>query len=246
MTGLVKHRTERKLGIKAHRFRLGAVMHADTIDIDAVLFDFGGVILTSPFDAFNDYERRNGLPENLIRSINATNPDTNAWAHYERGDVDVDGFVVAFEGEARAVGHEVDGRQILELIKGSVRPEMVTALERVKAAGFATACLTNNFRGGSDDADVAGGSGRADVDAVMALFDEVVESSRVGVRKPEPRFYEVALELLGVSADRCVFLDDLGVNLKPARAMGMTTIKVIGPDQALSELEAVLAMSLRD
>lgn len=212
---------------------------------DAVLFDFGGVILTSPFDAFAEYERRNGLPTDLIRTINSTNPDDNAWALFERGDVDVDGFVTLFEAEAAALGHTVEGRVILDLIKGQVRPEMVEALRRVKAAGYRTACLTNNFRGSRDDADVAGGTGRADVDEVMAMFDHVVESSRVGVRKPELGFYEIALELVQAPADRCVFLDDLGINLKPAKAMGMQTIKVVDPDVALEELEAIVGIALR-
>jgi putative hydrolase of the HAD superfamily len=211
---------------------------------DAVLFDFGGVILTSPFEAFASYERANDLPENLIRSINSTNPDTNAWALFERGAVDVAGFVSKFEAEASAMGHDVDGRVVLQLIKGAVRPEMVEVLRRVKAAGYATACLTNNFRGSNDDADVAGGSGRADVDEVMVMFDHVVESSRVGVRKPEIEFYEIALGLVDAAAERCVFLDDLGINLKPARAMGMTTIKVVDAASAIAELEGHLGMDL--
>jgi putative hydrolase of the HAD superfamily len=212
---------------------------------EAVLFDFGGVILTSPFEAFASYESTNGLPQNLIRTINSTNPDTNAWALFERGDVDVAGFVEKFNAEAADLGHVVDGRVVLDLIKGQVRPEMVEVLRRVKAAGYATACLTNNFRSSSDDADVAGGSGRADVDEVMAIFDHVVESSRVGVRKPELGFYEIALDLVKAPADRCVFLDDLGINLKPARAMGMTTIKVVDAAGAIIELEGHLGMELR-
>ena len=216
-----------------------------TKQFDAVLFDFGGVILTSPFEAFATYESANGLPENLIRTINSTNPDTNAWALFERGDVDVAGFVDKFNAEAADLGHVVDGRVVLDLIKGQVRPEMVEVLRRVKAAGYATACLTNNFRGSSDKADVAGGSGRADVDEVMAMFDHVVESSRVGVRKPELGFYEIALDLVKTPADRCVFLDDLGINLKPARAMGMTTIKVVGAAEAITELEGHLGIELR-
>jgi putative hydrolase of the HAD superfamily len=217
-----------------------------TKPFDAVLFDFGGVILTSPFEAFAAYERDHDLPVDLIRTINSTNPDSNAWALFERGDVDVAGFVERFEAEAAERGHVVDGHEILALIRGAVRPEMVEVLRRVTAAGYATACLTNNFRGSNDDADVAGGTGRADVDEVMAMFDHVVESSRIGVRKPELEFYRIALDLVQASAERCVFLDDLGVNLKPARAMGMTTIKVLDADSAISELEGHLGMALRE
>ena len=214
----------------------------------AVLFDFGGVVLSSPFDAFASYERDNELPVDLIRTINATNPHDNAWAHLERNDVTLAEFVALFEAEALELGHRVDGWKILECLSGEIRPEMVEAIRRCKAAGLLTACLTNNF---VSDEGVGSGVGSKDparqakLDEVMALFDHVVESSKVGVRKPEPAFYEIALELLGVEASEAVFLDDLGVNLKPAKAMGMTTIKVISADQALAELEEVTGLSLR-
>lgn len=207
--------------------------------IRAVLFDFGGVILSSPFEAFAAYERRVGLPEGTIRSINATNPDTNAWARLERSQVDLDEFVELFETEARDLGHEVSGAEVLECLQGEVRPEMVEAV-RVLRGGFATALLTNNFLTRSPDWS-AGGSFHDLVD----LFDVVVESSRVGCRKPERRFYELALEELDISASEAVFLDDLGVNLKPAREMGMTTIKVVDPAVALAELESLVGMPLR-
>ena len=79
----------------------------------------------------------------------------------------------------------------------------------------------------------------------MSLFDVVLESSKIGVRKPEPRIYELACEALEVEPADCVFLDDLGINLKPARAMGMTTIKVVEPGDALAELEQVVGFPLR-
>ncbi len=208
-------------------------------NVRAVFWDFGGVILSSPFDAFNRYEADHGLPKDFIRSVNARNPDANAWALIERHDIDAATFDDLFADEAEALGHRVPGRDVLAMLSGGVRPEMVTALDRVIEAGFVTACLTNNVR--SKD----GGSGRPDVDAVMDRFDHVVESSKVGCRKPEPRFYEIACELAGVEPTQCVFLDDLGINLKPARAMGMTTIKVLGADQAITDLEAALGRSLR-
>ena len=206
--------------------------------ISAVLFDFGGVILSSPFEAFAAHERRVGLPEGFIRSVNATNPDRNAWARLERGELDLDGFVRAFESEAAALGHRVDGAAVLECLRGELRPRMVDALRRC-ADCYATALLTNNFLTGSPDWS-SGGSFAELVD----LFDVVVESSRVGVRKPEQRFYEIALEELGIVAAEAVFLDDLGINLKPARAMGMTTIKVVDPDAALDELSALTGLAL--
>ncbi len=215
-----------------------------TATIDAVLFDFGGVVLTSPFEAFNRYEESEGIPLDFIRTVNATNPDDNAWAKFERSDVDAATFAELFEEESSAAGHAVNGSIILELIHGKVRPEMVEAIRRVKAAGFATACLTNNFRSWEDEDAERSERDPAVVEA-LSLFDHVVESSKIGIRKPELAFYERALEIVGVEASRSVFLDDLGINLKPAKAMGMTTIKVLGADQALTDLEAILELDLR-
>lgn len=204
----------------------------------AVLWDFGGVILSSPFEAFRVYEQQRGLPTDFIRSVNASDPDVNAWARLERAELDHEAFDAAFARESAALGHEVPGADVLALLAGEVRPEMVTALDRVGEAGFLTACLTNNVVGPE------GGAGRPDVAAVMARFDVVVESSKIGVRKPEPAFYARACELLAVAAGECVFLDDLGINLKPARRMGMTTIKVDEPAVAIAELEAALGIAL--
>lgn len=210
--------------------------------IQAALFDFGGVITSSPFEAFNAYEAEAGLEPDTVRRINATDPDANAWARFERGELDPDGFVDVFEAEAAALGHRVDARRVLAALRGDVRPEMVEALRRC-GERLKTAMLTNNFRtptGGDFDRT------RPELGTIHALFDEIIESSVVGVRKPETRFYEIACERLGVEPVACVFLDDLGVNLKPARAMGMTTIKVTDPEVALSELEAVVGFSLTE
>jgi putative hydrolase of the HAD superfamily len=206
---------------------------------DAVLWDFGGVILSSPFDAFSRYEREHGLPVDFIRTVNATDPHTNAWARLERSDITAVEFDEVFAAEAEQLGHRVPGRDVLALLSGDVRPDMVAALDRVREAGYRTACLTNNMSGEHKSAE------RGDtIAAIMARFDAIVESSKVGVRKPEPRFYEIACELLDVQPDRCVFLDDLGINLKPAAAMGMHTIKVLGSEQARTDLGAVLHLEL--
>ena len=214
--------------------------------IRAVLFDFGGVVLSSPFDAFASYERDNGLPEGLIRQINSTNPNDNAWAHLERSDVTLDGFAEMFEAEAAALGHTVSGHTILGLLSGDPRPRMVEAVRRCSEKVI-TACLTNNFLTKSGE-----GSGIAsrtpererEVAGIMSLFSEVIESSRVGVRKPELDFYLKALDILEIEADEAVFLDDLGINLKPAKALGMTTIKVVDPDDAIRDLEQVVGFAL--
>lgn len=206
-----------------------------TTGFRAVFWDFGGVVLSSPFDSFNEYERRTGIPLDFIRGVNARNPDTNAWAQIERRESTPDEFDAAFADESEALGHRVPGRDVLAMLSGSVRPEMVTAIDRVIEAGFVTACLTNN---------VSSDHPRPEVDDVMRRFDHVVESSKIGFRKPEPAFYELACSLAGVTPDECVFLDDLGINLKPARAMGMTTIKVLSADQAIDDLSSVLDIDL--
>jgi len=203
-------------------------------DLRAVLFDFGGVITTSPFEAFARYERRNGLPPGFLRQVNATDPDVNAWARLERSEIDLDAFDRAFAEESAALGHRVPGGDVLGLLAGDLRPEVVRAVE-VIAGRLATGLLTNNVIGMEPSGPIA---------AVLAHFDVVIESSVVGLRKPDPAFYELACERLAIEPSEAVFLDDLGVNLKPARAMGMTTIKVDDPSAALAELEALVGFSL--
>jgi putative hydrolase of the HAD superfamily len=200
--------------------------------IRAVMFDFGGVISTSPFEAFARLETEHGLPPGFIRSVNATNPDRNAWAQLERGEIGIDAFGPEWAAEARALGHEVDGRIVLERLGGEIRPQMVAAIKSCRTT-YKTACLTNNF--GSVKSVVSD-----EVAAVYTLFDAVLESRVLGVRKPDRRFYELACSTVGVEPQEVVFLDDLGINLKPARALGMRTIKVTDPHQALMELEQIL------
>lgn len=209
-----------------------------TSTIKAVLFDFGGVVTTSPFEAFAEFERQNGLPADIIRTINSTNPDTNAWAQFERNQIDRERFVTKFGEEAKAMGHDIDGGAVLDLLKGDIRPAMVDMIKECKDRGLKVACLTNNISSG--EAFSGADEKQGDVAAAMALFDYIIESSKVGVRKPEMRFYELACEQVGVEPSECVFLDDLGVNLRSARAMGMTTIKVVDPETAITELRASL------
>ena len=208
--------------------------------IRAVLWDFGGVLSSSPFDAFARYERENGLPENFLRTVNATNPDANAWARLERNEVDLDGFAVEYAEESRSLGHEVDGRVVLGLLAGDLRPEMFTAIARCRQHGLKTALLTNNIVG------LSGDDWSSSLPTPLdELFDVVVESAKAGVRKPDRAAYELVLDQLGVAADEVVFLDDLGVNLKPAREMGMTTIKVSDAASALDQLSSVLGLDVR-
>jgi putative hydrolase of the HAD superfamily len=205
-------------------------------EIKAVFFDLGGVLTTGPFESFAAYERERGLPEGLIRRMNSTNPDTNAWAQLERGEVDFARFCVLFELEALELGHAVDAAAIMSSMRGDVRPEMVEAVRFCKTR-FKTAALTNNFAAPESER-------REDTLGRFAdLFDVAIESSKVGVRKPDPRFYTMACEALEVDPAEAVFLDDLGINLKPAREMGMHTIKVVSGTQAIADLYAVLGVA---
>jgi putative hydrolase of the HAD superfamily len=203
----------------------------------AVLWDFGGVISTSPFESFNRYEEAHGLPRDFIRGLNATNSDTNAWACFERGELDRDGFALRFEEEARLAGGRLYAQDVLAMLGGAIRPEMAEAVRRCHAA-MKTALLTNNF--------IAEGEARSEFGGLLDYFDVIIESSKSGLRKPDPRVYRLACDSLGVEPSQAVFLDDLGVNLKPARAMGIKTIKVLSADQALADLEAVTGLRLRD
>jgi putative hydrolase of the HAD superfamily len=210
----------------------------------AVLWDFGGVILSSPFEAFNRYETEIGLPKDFIRSLNARNGDTNAWAKMERSEVSLEGFVELFEEEARQQGHKLDGWRILQSLSGDIRPQMVEALRRCSRA-FRVACITNNMKHGEGPGMARSADKAKDVAEIMMLFEHVVESSKLGLRKPDPRIYKHACDLLGVQPEECVYLDDLGINLKPARALGMRTIKVGDPDLAIDELQSMVGIPLR-
>ena len=206
----------------------------------AVFFDFGGVVLSSPFEAFNRYEADNAIPRDFIRRVNSVNPDSNAWARLERSELSPVDFDEVFATESEALGHRIPGSHILALLHGEIRPEMVRAIDTVKRLGFLTACLTNNVLSEPKEDSTLDADKRVAIAAILAKFDALIESSKVGVRKPEPSFYEIACSTVGVSPDECVFLDDLGINLKPAAAMGMTTIKVTGARQALDELGRIL------
>jgi len=210
------------------------------LTIEAVIFDFGGVLTSSPFDAFTRFETERGLPIDIIRRTNAANHLENAWAKFERAEVDIDTFDKLFATESLALGAEVRGRDVLPLLQGDLRPEMVEALKRIKAQ-FKTGCITNNLPANA----IGSMTGRSlYVAEVMVLFDHVIESAKIGLRKPDPRIYQLMVETLKVDPKNCVYLDDLGVNLKPAREMGMTTIKVASGAQAIAELEVATGLKL--
>lgn len=210
----------------------------------AIVFDFGGVITSSPFEAFNRLEAERGLPRDFVRSVNAANPDSNAWARFERAEIDAAAFDSLFAEEAAAMGHWLEGSAVIACLSGDIRPAMVTALDRIKAAGLALGCITNNVPTGHG-AGMAGSTEKAAaIAAILARFDHVIESSKVGIRKPDPRIYRMMGETLGIDLAQCIYLDDLGINCKPAAALGMHAIKVVSGDQALGELAAALALDL--
>jgi putative hydrolase of the HAD superfamily len=211
------------------------------MSVSAVIFDLGGVLTESPMTAFAAYEEEAGLPAGLIRRLNSTDPDTNAWAKFERNELDVDGFSAAFEAEALAAGHRVEAARVLAALHGELRPAMVAAVRRLRAAGMPLALLSNN---------VAPMERTGQLGELLGLFDAIVESSVEGVRKPEPEIYVRALRRLSEAVGRpieaadCAYLDDLGINLKPARALGFATIKVVEPAAALAELSELVGFPL--
>ncbi|WP_428481100.1 HAD-IA family hydrolase [Pyruvatibacter mobilis] len=213
--------------------------------VKAVIWDFGGVFTTSPFEAFARFEREKGLPEDFIRKINSTNHLDNAWAKFERSDVSMDEFDELFAEEARALGHEVRGREVIALLSGDVRQEMVRALKLVKENGLRVACITNNVSAGEGAGMATTHEKALAVKSIMDEFEHIIESSKAGVRKPHPRIYQMALEALGIEGPDAVYLDDLGINCKAAHEQGMAAIKVTSAEQAISDLEKAVGFSLR-
>jgi putative hydrolase of the HAD superfamily len=204
----------------------------------AVVFDLGGVVFASPIDAFRAYEREHGLPDRFLSEVVLADPDEGAWSRLERGELNVAEFCRAFETECAAAGRRIDAAALMTSISTGFEPraEMIDALRAIRAHGLATAALTNNW--------VAGGGDERTLDILRDLFDVVVESAVEGMRKPDPRIYELVCQRLGAHPATVVFLDDLGANLKPARTLGMTTIKVGDPHQALADLESTLGFRL--
>jgi putative hydrolase of the HAD superfamily len=211
---------------------------------DAVIFDFGGVITSSPFEAFNRLEAARGLPHAFIRRVNATNPDSNAWARFERAEIDSAQFDSLFAAEAAALGHTLNGAAVLAVLAGAVRPAMVRALDQLAGAGYRLGCITNNVPTGHGAGMARSGDHADAIETVFARFEHVIESSKVALRKPDPRIYALMCDRLGLAPAACVYLDDLGINCKPAAAMGMHAIKVTSGEQALADLSAVLALPL--
>ncbi len=208
-----------------------------------VIFDFGGVVTSSPFEAFNRLEAERGLPHNLVRQVNSTNPDTNAWAKFERAEIDADAFDGLFASEAQALGHVLRGADVLTCLSGDVRPRVVAAMDVLKTAGFRLGCITNNVPTGEGPGMSRSLGKAAEVADAMTRFEHIIESSKAGVRKPDPRIYLMMCEQLGVAPAACIYLDDLGINCKPASVLGMHAIKVTDEAQALDDLGRVTGLT---
>ncbi|HEY9092096.1 HAD-IA family hydrolase [Parasphingorhabdus sp.] len=207
---------------------------------ETVIFDFGGVITSSPFEAFNRLETKRGVPLHSVRKINSTNPHDNAWAKFERSEIDAAGFDLLFAEEARAIGVELEGSEVLSCLAGDIRPAMVAMLDTLKDRDFTLGCITNNVPTGKGSGMAQNEEKASAIAAIMARFDHVIESSKAGVRKPDPRIYQMMCEALDVQPDQCIYLDDLGINCKPAAQLGMAAIKVTSEEQALKDLHDLL------
>jgi len=207
------------------------------MSFEAVIFDLGGVVLGSPLQAFASYEHSAGLPHNFLNRLIVAAGPQGAWSRLERGELDMPGFIEAFDREVALAGRRISAAELMaQVAAGSgIRPQMLDAVGRIRAAGLRTAALTNNWA----SADQA-----SKMQQLRPHFDVFVESVRLGMRKPDPRIYQYVLAELGVGPSEAVFLDDIGQNLKPARALGMATLKVVDPERTLSELGDLLGLRL--
>ena len=217
----------------------------NSLQLQAILWDFGGVFTTSPFENFNKLEEELGAPRDFIRNVNSTNPDKNAWAQFESNSVSLDEFDELFADESEALGLRIGGRAVIEVLSGNLRPRMVEVLKVCKQ-NYKVACITNNVKAGKGPGMNQNVEKANEVSKVMDLFDAVIESSIVGIRKPNPAIYRMASDALEVKPHNCAFLDDLGINLKPAKKLGMATIKVLGEDQAISDLSKLTGLDFPD
>ena len=201
----------------------------------AVIFDLGGVILGSPLHAIADFEIEHGIPSGRINRIVVDSGRDGAWSRLERGEMPMREFYAAFERDCEATGVTLSARDLMDVIGAAAqpRPTMMRAVARIRDGGLGTAALTNNWIGEGD-----GGA------FLKPLFDVFIESSVIGLRKPDPRIYQHTCEAIGIEPEQAIFLDDIGRNLKAARALGMTTIKVDDPDEALRALGDLIGIAL--
>jgi putative hydrolase of the HAD superfamily len=202
----------------------------------AVLFDIGGVVVGSPLAAIARYEAERGIPAGFVNRVVVETGAAGAWSRLERGELVLEAFYPAFEQDCAAAGQRIDARQMMALVAEVTvpRPAMLEAIRRIRARGLLAAAVTNNWITEDEGTGV-----------LRPHFDAFIESALAGVRKPDPRIYQLACSALRIAPSEAVMLDDIGANLKAARALGMVTIRVVDPDAALDELEGLLGFSLR-
>lgn len=206
--------------------------------IKTIIFDFGGVITNSPIEGFKLLEEKHGYDKGIITNINMNNPDNNAWAKSERGEIDINTFLEEFEKEALSIGQKINAKEILQQLYGSLRKNMINKIKLLSTSKkYKLICLTNVLKG----VDIFTPKERVEaVKDVMSYFDIIYESYKLNMRKPEIRIYQYILNEINIKPEETVFLDDLGMNLKPARQLGINTIKVINPKDAINELDQIL------
>jgi putative hydrolase of the HAD superfamily len=206
--------------------------------IKTIIFDFGGVITNSPIEGFKLLEEKHGYDKGLITNINMNNPNDNAWAKSERGEIDIHTFLEEFEKEALEIGQKIDAREILQQLYGSMRENIINKIKLLSnSKKYKLICLTNVLKG----VDIFTPKERViAVSHVMRYFDKIYESYKLNMRKPETRIYQYILNEMNIKPQETVFLDDLGMNLKPARQLGINTIKVVNPKDAINELDQLL------
>jgi putative hydrolase of the HAD superfamily len=203
--------------------------------VRAVIFDLGGVVIDSPLHAIQRYERELGIPEGVVNRVVVDTGPHGAWSRLERGEVSMPDFHRDFEAELLAVGHRISAATMMARIaECGPRPAMLEAIRRIRGRGLRAGALTNNWANERSEP----------THDLKDLFDAFIESSKVGLRKPDPRIYRLACDALGVAPSEAVFLDDIGRNLKAARELGMRTIKVDAPAPALEELAQHLGFGL--
>lgn len=206
--------------------------------IKTIIFDFGGVVTNSPIEGFKKLEDTYGYAKGLITSINMNNPNNNAWAQSERGEINIDTFLSQFEKEALEIGQKINANEILMQLYGSLRPIMVNKIiSLAKSKKYKLICLTNVLKGIKK---FMPKEREEDVNNIMSYFDVIYESYKIGMRKPESRIYEYIIENLAIIPNEAVFLDDLGMNLKTAKKLGINTIKVVDPEESIKELDLLL------
>jgi len=206
--------------------------------IKTIIFDFGGVITNSPIEGFKKLENTHGYAKGLITSINMNNPNSNAWAQSERGEINIDTFLSQFEKEALEIGQKINANEILMQLYGSLRPIMVNKIiSLAKSKKYKLICLTNVLKGIKK---FMPKEREEAVNDILSYFDVIYESYKIGMRKPESRIYEYIIENLAIIPNETVFLDDLGMNLKTAKKLGINTIKVVDPEESIKELDLLL------